>query len=723
MFDFLMRLLRLAFFWLIALAVLVGSPLLLPFINLDLVIIIISDAFHGSIDAISRPEFAYALAGILASGAVGLAIAFYVLHVLPVQFLLGRARSSVARIQGKGRSRNETRRAFASNFETLRQTLARNWLIGHAWTEFEQTLFDTDSETTIGNTVRPQAFFNPGVARERLGGLKMMNAVPGYFVGIGLLLTFIGLVFALYKAGAAASAGNAERMADEMGALLQIATFKFSTSIAGLGASIVLSIVFRWYFIMIEAAFDQFNATLERGLRYAAPQSISLEMNRILQDQLVQLKDITQGEFFTRMGSEIAPRLNAAIVEAMAPVTEQIGSAVGSLTTNSQDGVQQMLQKFTDSLQHGAGTEMRELAATLKQLQMSMVEMQGGLRGSGDDFSMKLSEAADNLNRMVERAGQSFETSSGQSRDALAAVVDSLRQTMEKANAEMDAALGAAAGGASERLESAMGLVMDKLDRQIGQIGDSLEAMQKSMGEQGDAARKQIEASVSHSAEIQKSVLADLQETVQGISGQLRNAVAEAITSVGQRFDELASSMRAIEGALTSQKIALEGASGEARKTAEAFGESANSVRLATAPLVNVSATFSGATERMATGVEATLDALKTAQSEIEILASNLAATGQQTGAFWTGFQAKFDQVDTALGQAVTTLSRSTSEQQQRLETHVQAVDKGLSDAIGRLAGFLTQMSESAESIADSMDAAKNWSLVGSANGLRGTPQ
>ncbi|MHC2491322.1 hypothetical protein CN138_34220 [Sinorhizobium meliloti] len=207
-----------------------------------------------------------------------------------------------------------------------------------------------------------------------------------------------------------------------------------------------------------------------------------------------------------------------------------------------------MLQKFTDSLQHGAGTEMRELAATLKQLQMSMVEMQGGLRGSGDDFSMKLSEAADNLNRMVERAGQSFEASSVQSRDALAVVVDSLRQTMEKANAEMDAALSAAAGGASAKLEASMGLVLDKLDRQIGKIGDSLQAMQKSMGEQGDATRKHIEASVSHTAEMQKSVLADLQDTVQGISAQLRNAVAEAIASVGQRFDELGTSMRAIEG-------------------------------------------------------------------------------------------------------------------------------------------------------------------------------
>lgn len=665
-------------------------------------------AIGGLTDPISEPAFAYSLAGTLALLGLGFLIAFYLFHVMPVQFALRQARQQIASMQGEHRSRAEVRKAFASSFDTIRQKLDRNWLIGHAWIEFEETLFDTDSDKAIGNTVRPQAFFNPGVARERLGGLKMMNAVPGYFVGVGLMLTFIGLVFALYKASSAVSAGGADVMVDEMGDLLRIATFKFSTSIAGLGASIVLSIFFRWYFILIETSFDRFNVVLERGLLYAAPQSISMDISRTLQDQLVQLKDITQGEFFARMGTEIAPRLNSAITEAMSPVTEQISNAVGSLTTNSQDGIEKMLHSFTDNLQHGAGTEMRELAATLKQLQMSMVEMQGGLRGSGDDFAAKLSEAADNLNRMVERAGQSFETSSTQSRDALAGVVESLRQTMEKANAEMDTALGSAAGGASAKLEAAMGSVMEKLDRQIGQIGQNLDSMQRAMGEQGEQARKQMESSVSHSAEIQKSVLADLQGVVEGISAQLRSAVSNALTSVGERFEELSTSMRGIEGALMSQKVALEAASGEARKTAQAFGESATSVRAATAPLVTVGDKFSGATEKLSGSVEATLETLVAVKEEIATLAASLSDTNQQTSTFWSGFATKFDDVDTALGKAVKTLSDSTLEQEQILKGHVRDVDQGLAEAIGKLSPLLSDLTESAGEIADSLQTVKH---------------
>ncbi|QEL21926.1 hypothetical protein FQV39_04525 [Bosea sp. F3-2] len=633
---------RLILFWAIPVAFVFTAELLLSQVDYRLAYDTIVSAAGGNIEGISQPKFAYALAAILFVFAIGLAAAFLLLHVLPVILALSRARQMVQAAGGTSRNRGEVRKSFASGFELLRQRLARRWLIGHAWVEFEETLFDIDSPDAIGNTVRPQAFFNASVARERLPGLKMMNAVPGYFVGIGLLLTFVGLVLALYKAGTAAAAGDANVMAAEMGKLLQIATFKFSTSIAGLGASIILSMVFRWFLVLIESAFDRFNATLERALLYHAPQSIAMEMNRTMRDQLVQLKDITQGDFFTRMGEEIAPRLNTAISDAMGPVTEQIGSAVGSLATNSQNGVATMMESFVSSLQSGAGTEMRELAATLKQLQMAMTEMQSNVRGSGDAFSDKLSKAADNLNLMIERAGQSFETSSGQSRDALASVVETLRQTMEKANADMDAALGKAASGASAKLETAMGTVMGKLDEQI--------------------------------------------------------------VGVGESFAALARSMKAIEGALSSQRAALEGASAEAHNAAKAFTETAGSVRTAAVPLAKAGEQFASATEQLATSVSTALETLNGAKDEIAALAANLDATNTTTNEFWNGFSLKFDEVDTALGKAVKMLSETSLDHQQRLQEHVRQVDQGLTEAIQKMSPMLTSISDSAESIADSLE-------------------
>ena len=605
----------------------------------------LDEARGGTFDNISRSDFANALAGLLAAAAVGLAAAYGIVQVLPIGVALWRARRVVHAARGHGEGHGELRRAFAANFSDVRQKLERDRLIGHAWRKFEEALFDIDSDRAIRSTVRPQTFFNSSVARDRSTALKMMNAVPGYFVGIGLLLTFIGLVFALREAGTAVGASDAKEMTAAMGKLLKIATFKFSTSIAGLAASIVLSLVFRWYFIVIEKSFDRFSEALEGGLLYAAPQSISMEMNRTLADQLTQLKDITQGDFFARMGSEIERPLKMAISEAMQPVTDQIGSTVRNLGSTNEAGLKEMIEAFNRSLQVGAGTEMRELAGTLKQLQVSIAEMQGGLRGSGDDFSIKLSEAANNLSHMVERAGQAFEENSRESQGAIAKVAEDLRLTMERANSNMDRTLGSAA------------------DRAAGTLG------------------REVNAAIG--------------------------ALIEPIGLISQRFLDLASSMRSIDHAMQSQKAALEAASLEARRTADAFGESATSVRAATTPLITIGDRFSGATERLATSVETTRESLSSAKEQVAMLASSLGAANDTSKDFWSRFASKFEDVDTALGKAVDVLSRSTSDQQQRLEGHVQSVDRGLALAVGKLSGALNSLADSAESIASSMEKGK----------------
>ncbi len=139
-------------------------------------------------------------------------IAFVVLHVAPICISVGRARRVVYASKKGDTGLGERRRAFAANFNDVRQKLERNRLIGHAWSKFEEALFDIDSDKAIRNSVRPQAFFNSSVARERSTALKMMNAVPGYFVGVGLLPTFISRVFALHKTGKADDAGDAKQM-------------------------------------------------------------------------------------------------------------------------------------------------------------------------------------------------------------------------------------------------------------------------------------------------------------------------------------------------------------------------------------------------------------------------------------------------------------------------------------------------------------------------------
>jgi hypothetical protein len=248
---------------------------------------IIAEGIGGNLARVSTQDFAFSLAKALASIGVGLLVAYGLLHALLVSLSIRSARIV---IQGTG-----SKDAFAENRDSVHARMETHPLLGHAWRKFEESL--VPGSKPVQNTQRPQSFFSYAMLRERLIGLKIMPGVPSYFVGAGLLLTFIGLVIALYKAAEGAQAAQlalggagAAAMQSALRELLQAATFKFSTSIAGLAFSIILAFVFRLYVIRIEASLSDFCEAVESKLNYLAPQSISVHMRDSLAKQLDELK-------------------------------------------------------------------------------------------------------------------------------------------------------------------------------------------------------------------------------------------------------------------------------------------------------------------------------------------------------------------------------------------------------------------------------------------------
>jgi uncharacterized protein YoxC len=713
-------------FWAVVASLIMLTLGLLPSdFNLDQIPSPIAKALRGDVGDLSKANFVYALAALLLAVAAGLVVAYGFIYVALARLLAADARRHIQRVTRGAKTPAERHHLFAVSFDELRQKLHDHPLVGHAFTEFCETLLETDREE-IRNTVRPQGFFHAGLAREKLPALKLMNAVPGYFVGIGLLLTFIGLVLALGKAGQAASAGNAADMQKAMTELLNIATFKFATSIAGLFSSIVLSFVFRLYSIAIETAFDKFSAALESGLLYTAPQSISADMRDIAREQLRELRDITQGDFFARMGEQIAPRMSEAIGTAIAPVAASIDRAIGSLKASSDDGMSELLSKFGDTLRQGAGTEMHALAATLGQMEKTLAAMQNDLRGSGEDFGRRMAEASEQLKTFIEEAGRSFGRSSTESRDALASVAATLKDTLERANADVAVGLGNAAGGASARLEEAMGVVMGKLDGQIGALGERLSAMQAAMERQAQASDGQQAAQsalMGRAAEQAATTQARMQEglatAMEEIGARLNRAVELAVGLIGERFDALLRQMQAVEAALGHQRSALEGTASEARKTADALGSTAQDIRIAAAPLSQVGDRFATASESMSSNIDRSTAALGQMQAQMTALAGGLQATNDKTQAFWSDFKGKFDEVDTALGHAVTILSTSTADQSQLLKQQVNDVDSALAKAISGLNPLLDDIRSTAGEIADSLKSREQHARNGYHNEAR----
>lgn len=646
----------------------------------------------------NEPAFATGLAWVLAATGAGLLAAFLVLHAVAVRISLRRVRLLVESF--------DNRPSFAVAYDSrVYPVLTLNSLIGHAWKEFDETLLKNESPDAgvIGNTIRPQSFINFSLVRERLTGLKILGSISGYFIGVGLLLTFIGIVLALGRAGAAVGKDSGQ-MQQAVGDLLQIASFKFATSIAGLGVSLVFAIVARFIVIWIEGGLSRLCEVVESKLKYTAPQSITAEMNEVGKEQRDQLKEINSDRYFSRLANSVAPLIETAMGRAMAPVTFSIDEAIGRLSATSQSGVGELIEKFSASVQGSAGTELRQLGEALGRMQETLNQTQRGLQGTGEDFARRMSEAAENLNRLVAGAGERLEGGAEQSRTALTEVVDALRATFDRANIQLDTDLSNAATGASSKIEGAMSRVMERLDSQLGEFMSGIRDFQSSSASSLTETRQ-------HVAEAQSQAAAAIGAAGSDAAKALETGVTSALARISEEMERFETAMRSGATAYASQASAIGDAASRTRLVADAFAETADQVRGAAAPLVQIGERLSLASTQMNQAIAQSTAELTRANAGSAELASALTAQIETLGTLWAGYKEQFDRVDEALANAVEQLAGATEQQAERLTSFVREMDADLTkisqtlrQGIGDIAENTDDFTAAAEKIARALE-------------------
>lgn len=687
-------------FWALAIGVPVAADLQFEFLDFALIgdtawrAIMAGGSAEGSpaIAALSEPGFAVSLAVGLGLVGAGLLAAYLVMHLFMLRLGMWGLRRIVAR--------HKNRRDFAEAYETsVYARLVEHPLVGHAWKEFDETLLkgDRSPDGVIGNTVRPQAFINFGLLKEKLPGLKMLGSISGYFVGTGLLLTFIGIVLALNTAGNSRNFTSTDAMQDAMVHLLEIASFKFSTSIAGLFVSIIFAIAARFIVIYAEGALSRFCDAVERQLRYTPPQSITVEMNEVAKEQRDQLKEINSDRYFTKLAENITPLIEQALGRAMAPVTQQIGDAVGALSSTSQSGVTDLLKKFSESVQGGAGTELRLLATTLAETNAALQQTQRGLNGSGEDFSRKMAEVAETMSRLVNEAGSRLEGSAESSRVALQEVVEAMRATFERANAKVESDLGNAAQGASAKVEAAMAETMERLGGQLGSFMSAMQEFQDSSVRNVATTRDQLSTLQTEAAGIVGKASAEAAEALQ-------SGLADVLATVRDEISRLESAMQNGVSAYLGQATAISTATEKTREAADAFSGVATQVRSAAAPLIQSGEQITTATADLRTAVDRSTSELQRASAASSELAQSLREQVSRLNETWDKYREQFDKVDQSLAAAVGTLSETTEGQFQRLADYVDQMDKALANVLDDLKPTVASIGEGAQELSDVLD-------------------
>lgn len=152
----------------------------------------------------------------------------------------------------------------------LTKIFARSGLFVTAW-----AMFRADAPNARRFSAQPFAFYvsnDPHSPENERAGV--MHGMPGYFTSVGLILTFAGLVVALYFAAKGFRSGNIEEARGAIIQLLNASSFKFLTSVAALVSALMISVCLRVCQSLVRAESQHLVARIEGLLALIRTQQV-----------------------------------------------------------------------------------------------------------------------------------------------------------------------------------------------------------------------------------------------------------------------------------------------------------------------------------------------------------------------------------------------------------------------------------------------------------------
>ena len=499
-----------------------------------------------------------------------------------------------------------------------------------------------------------------------------MPHIPNYFVGIGLLLTFVGLVAALYFANNTVS-GDANEAVDGLRDLLAAATFKFWTSIAGLLSSIVLSIAFRSYSLLLEGEFSELCETIEQKMGFATPQRIFFDVRDTIQEQLAETKKINTEiamSIADGVGNVFREEVPGMLAEAMRPLVDAVQESSEKVREGATGGLDNMVNSFTEKLEGSSGQHLKHMSETLQQLTESLESMQGTMDSSGNEFSRRLAEGSERLDATMREVAESMRL-----------LVEGMKQQIGEAGQVFGA-------GLRESLE--------RLSQQSEEMAERL-------------AKKSQDASIAFSEDVSTAARAlsesakENAETSVQFAAQLRNSLGESAEGVSGSLDRVGKSLAHLQNQLTDHSAAMSTVSERSQETARSMVNASQSIKSGLEPFQRVGQSLNESAGRLDRSATTMAEKIGGAVNVVESVSKDLSAVSNTLETAWESYQKHFQDIDKDLEAAFNNLQSAVENQQRNVQDFVNGLDKSFSEALSSLSGGVSGMAESIEEFSDAV--------------------
>lgn len=208
------------------------------------------------VNVILEPAFVYTSAVAMLLAGIAACVLFWYRVGRPELVRLRRLRSEVTRLVLP--NNKEPRQRFEA-MKNLGDLLRQESMFLSAWALFQGQFVQSQRISD-----QPFSYFAAEEPTETaIDHRGFMFALPGYFTSVGLILTFVGLVVALYFAAKGFRSGNLDQAREAILQLLNASAFKFITSVAALGTALLISIFNRFCLSLLRGERNRTVAVIE----------------------------------------------------------------------------------------------------------------------------------------------------------------------------------------------------------------------------------------------------------------------------------------------------------------------------------------------------------------------------------------------------------------------------------------------------------------------------
>lgn len=436
--------------------------------------------------------------------------------------------------------------------EDIKRKMASRPNYGGLWQEFDESLVCAGEH--LYNTLDASHFFNHYSLARGLTDNRFLAAVPGFLTAIGVIGTFAGLLMGLGEiqdAGFGSVDSGVDEIKAGIGGMIAGAAIAFTTSVWGIGSSVV---------------FNFCEKILERLIRA----SISQLQNRIdsLYQRLTAEKSLADIEGHSResreimqtLAEQIGERMQRALLESTAKITESLVESLQSILGPN-------IEKLVANANAGAETALNDLVERFMQAMSDAGQRQGEqMNAAAANVQGALDDMHSGLNGFVQRLDQQMNNIAESNRSIMQGVQKRLTERIDaqqqQANKRDQALISQI-----EQLQGSQGNLDRMIETQTKQQKDMLEQILVIVGEAETMANHnqavgnqlgQTAAAFEEQVPALLQISQSLREASTALAGDIRGATqaAQALMQqnqrIGARSEEMLAKTRNLSQSLLS---------------------------------------------------------------------------------------------------------------------------------------------------------------------------